>query len=107
MQIFSIFIPTVNFFNGISGIHRSMAQHTSAEKQARKALKNRASNRRYSSMLKTAVKRVRLAKDKDKAKSELLRTTKLLDQLAARGLIHRNKAANQKSKLTKLVNAIK
>ena len=57
--------------------------------------------------MKTVIKRVRQAKEKDKAHSELLRAVKLLDQLAAKGVIHRNKAANQKSSLTKYVNTIK
>lgn len=54
--------------------------------------------------MKTAVKRVRTATDKEKALVELKKTTKLLDQMAAKGIIHKNKAANNKSVLTKLVN---
>lgn len=56
--------------------------------------------------MRTAVKRVRSTKDKAKAQEELKKTVKLLDQLAARGVIHRNKAANAKSRLTKLVNSL-
>jgi small subunit ribosomal protein S20 len=84
-----------------------MAQHASAQKQARKALKNRARNRQYMSAMKTAIKRVRQAGDKEKARAALQRAMKLLDQLAAKGMIHRNKAANQKSSLTKFLNAMK
>jgi small subunit ribosomal protein S20 len=57
--------------------------------------------------MKTMIKNVRTAKEKAKAQEALQKTVKLLDRLAAKGLIHRNKAANQKSKLTKLVNAMK
>jgi len=53
------------------------------------------------------IKKVRTAKEKGKAQEALQKTVKLLDQLAARGIIHPNKAANQKSKLTRLVNALK
>ena len=57
--------------------------------------------------MRSAIKRVRSIKDKEKAHAELLKTVKLLDQLAAKGIIHRNKAAHNKSRLTKLVNTLK
>ena len=84
-----------------------MAQHASAAKQARQAKRHHVQNKHYRSLLKTVIKRVRQAKEKEKANSELRRAVKLLDQLAAKGIIHRNKAANQKSSLTKYVNTIK
>ncbi|MBI1804048.1 MAG: 30S ribosomal protein S20 [Ignavibacteriae bacterium] len=84
-----------------------MAQHLSAERQARKALKHRTRNKAYMSRMKTAIKRVREEKDKEKASTALKRVTKLLDQLAAKGIIHRNNAANKKSSLTKYVSSIK
>ncbi|MBI5476623.1 MAG: 30S ribosomal protein S20 [Ignavibacteriales bacterium] len=84
-----------------------MAQHLSAERQARKALKNRIRNRAYASKMKTAIKRVRDAKEKEKASAELKKAVKLLDQMAAKGLIHSNNAANKKSSLTKFVSSLK
>jgi ribosomal protein S20 len=42
-----------------------------------------------------------------KAVAELKKTVKLLDQLAAKGVIHKNTAANQKSRLAKLINTLK
>jgi len=57
--------------------------------------------------MRTAIKRVRASKEKEKAVPELQKTVKLLDQLAARGVIHKNKAANNKSALTKYVNSLK
>ncbi len=84
-----------------------MAQHLSAERQARKALKHRTRNKAYMSRMKTAIKRVRQEKEKEKASAELKRVVKLLDQLAAKGIIHRNNAANKKSSLTKYVASIK
>jgi len=56
--------------------------------------------------MKNAIKRVRSAKDKTSAASELRKTVKLLDQLAAKGIIHPNKAANDKSKLSRFVNTL-
>jgi small subunit ribosomal protein S20 len=84
-----------------------MARHISAERQARKALKHRSRNKSYKSKMNTAVKKVRSAKGKDEAAAALAKINKLLDQLAARGIIHRNNAANKKSRLTRYVNAMK
>ena len=84
-----------------------MAQHLSAVRQARKSLKHRAVNRAYMSKMKTAIRRVREEKEKEKAATELKRVVKLLDQLAAKGIIHSNNAANKKSSLTKFVASMK
>jgi small subunit ribosomal protein S20 len=84
-----------------------MAQHKSAEKRARQAVRRADRNAQWKSRMRTAIKRVRAAKEKDKAVPELQKTVKLLDQLAAKGVIHKNKAANNKSALTKYVNSLK
>jgi small subunit ribosomal protein S20 len=84
-----------------------MAQHLSAERQARRAIKHRLRNKAYMSKMKTAVKRVRGLKEKEKAATALKQVTKLLDQLAAKGIIHRNNAANKKSSLSKYVSTLK
>ena len=84
-----------------------MAQHLSAERQARRALRHRARNRAYLSKMKTAMKRVRQSKEKGKAAASLKEVVKLLDQLAAKGVIHRNNAANKKSRLMKFVSTLK
>ncbi len=81
-----------------------MAQHPSALKRARASKRRELRNTALKTRMKTAVKRVRTATDKEKALVELKKTTKLLDQMAAKGIIHKNKAANNKSALTKLVN---
>lgn len=84
-----------------------MAQHKSAEKRARQAVHKAERNAQWKSRMRTAIKRVRAAKEKDKAVPELQKTVKLLDQLAAKGVIHKNRAANNKSALTKYVNSLK
>ena len=84
-----------------------MAQHASAAKQARQAQRRRLRNKHYQSLMKTMIKKVRTTKEKEKAQQVLRQTVKLLDKLATKGIIHHNNAANQKSKLTKLVNAMK
>ena len=83
-----------------------MAQHLSAERQARRAVRHLIQNRTYMSRMKTAIKRVRALKQKEKAIVELQRVCKLLDQLASKGIIHRNNAANKKSSLTRYVASL-
>jgi small subunit ribosomal protein S20 len=83
-----------------------MAQHASAEKAARQAEKRNLRNRSARAKMKTAIKKVRGEKEKAKATIALTKVVKLLDQLAAKGIIHKNKAANQKSALMKFVNKL-
>ncbi|MBU1297627.1 MAG: 30S ribosomal protein S20 [Bacteroidetes bacterium] len=83
-----------------------MAQHASAEKAARQAEKRNLRNRSALAKMKTAIKKVRGEKEKAKATIALTKVVKLLDQLAAKGIIHKNKAANQKSALMKFVNKL-
>ena len=84
-----------------------MAQHKSAEKKARQSKRRASRNTQWKSRMRKAVKRVRAMTDKEKAAAELKKTVKLLDQLAAKGVIHRNTASNQKSRLTKFVSTLK
>lgn len=84
-----------------------MAQHKSAGKRARQSVRRHARNKAYLSRLKTLMKKVRSSKDRENAATALKVAVKTLDQLAAKGVIHKNTAANQKSRLTKFVNAIK
>lgn len=84
-----------------------MAQHKSAEKRARISNRRSVRNTVWKSKMRTAIKRVRSTTERDKALVELHKTAKLLDQLAAKGIIHKNKAANNKSSLTRFVNTLK
>ena len=84
-----------------------MPQHKSARKRVRQSLRRALRNKGSISRMKRLVRKVRSTKEKDKAAVALKHAVKFLDQLASKGVIHRNKAANQKSKLTKLVNALK
>ncbi len=84
-----------------------MAQHKSAEKRARISKRRAVRNAQWRTKMRSAIKRVRSAKEKEAAFAELKKTVKLLDQLAAKGVIPKNNAANNKSALTKLVNKMK
>jgi len=84
-----------------------MAQHKSAEKRARQNVRRHARNKAAMSKMKSLIRKVRSAKEKDKGVAALKIAVKTLDQLAAKGLIHKNKASNQKSSLTKFVSTLK
>ncbi len=72
-------------------------------KRARQNERTRTRNVLQRSRLKTAVKKVRTAENQEAAKQELVKTSALLDRLAAKKIIHKNKAANLKSKLAATV----
>lgn len=84
-----------------------MAQHKSAEKRTRQNAQRHMRNKAAISRMKTLIKNVRSATEKEKGVAALKVAVKALDQLAAKGVVHKNKAANQKSSLTKFVNGIK
>ena len=84
-----------------------MAQHKSAEKRARTSKRRAVRNKEMKSRMRSAIKRVRTSTEKEKALGELQKTVKLLDRLAAKGIIHKNMAANNKSNLTKFVSKLK
>ncbi|MDZ7262366.1 MAG: 30S ribosomal protein S20 [candidate division KSB1 bacterium] len=83
-----------------------MAHTLSAKRRIRTNLKAAQRNRYYKSTMKTAIKKVLTASDKTTAQEKLREAISLLDKLACKGIIHKNKAANQKSRLTKRVNAL-
>lgn len=70
-------------------------------------MRRHARNKAAITRMKTMIKKVRSAKEKDEATAALKIAVKTLDQLVSKGVIHKNKAANQKSSLTKYVNTIK
>jgi len=84
-----------------------MAHHKSAFKRIRTSRKRRLVNRQRKSQLLTLTKAVRNATSKEEAQTALQRVLPYLDKIASKNVIHANKAANQKSKLTKLEYRVK
>jgi small subunit ribosomal protein S20 len=84
-----------------------MPQHKSAEKRVRQGARRAERNKAKVSKLRTLVKKVRTAKTREDASKALPSAVKFLDQVAAQGIIHKNKAANLKSSLTKQTNNAK
>ena len=83
-----------------------MAHHKSAIKRIRSSETRRLRNRIMRKKLHTLTKAVRNAEKKDDAQQALKADTSYLDQLASRGIVHKNRAANYKSKLTRRVNSL-
>jgi small subunit ribosomal protein S20 len=83
-----------------------MANHKSAKKRIRANDTKRLRNRYYAKTTRNAVKKLRLTKDSKEAQENLPKVISLLDKLAKRNVIHKNKAANLKSKLTRHVNGL-
>ena len=63
-------------------------------------------NRYYSKTMRNALRDIRAIEDKNEASSKLSAMTSMIDKLAKRGMIHKNKAANLKSGLMKKINAL-
>jgi len=83
-----------------------MPQHKSAEKRVRQNIKRRTRNVQKRTQIKTSIKKVKSASDKEHAQNELKAAVSILDRMSTKGLIHKNKAANLKSKLTKMVDGM-
>jgi len=80
-----------------------MAQHKSAKKRIRQDDKKRLHNRYYKKSTRTAIKNLRDMTDKSEAEKFLNKVISMIDRLAKKNNIHKNKAANLKSKLTRHV----
>ena len=87
-----------------------MANIKSAKKRAKQTVVRNARNVAQRSMLRSAVKKVVKALDANDAagaETAFASAQPLLDRMAARGLIHKNKAARHKSRLTARIKALK
>lgn len=86
-----------------------MANIKSAKKRILVIEKRTLENKIAMTKLKTVIKKFNAAVesgDKEAAKAAYLVAVKRIDQAAARGLIHKNKAAHKKSQFTKALNAM-
>lgn len=83
-----------------------MANHKSALKRVRQTAKRRVHNAYYHKTTRNAIRRLRSNTDKTDASAKLPSVIAMIDKLAKRSIIHKNKASNLKSSLTKHVNAL-
>jgi small subunit ribosomal protein S20 len=83
-----------------------MANHKSALKRIRSNEAKRLRNKYQHKTARNAVRNLRATTDKTEAEGMLVKVTSMLDKLAKNNIIHKNKAANIKSKLAKHVAAL-
>jgi len=83
-----------------------MAHHKSALKRIRSNESKRVRNRYQHKSTRTFVRKLEATTDKKEAQDLLKKVVAMIDKLAKNNIIHNNKAANQKSRLTKLVNEL-
>jgi ribosomal protein S20 len=83
-----------------------MANHKSSLKRIRQTESRRLRNRYYAKTARNAVRNLRKITDKAQAAETLVKVTSLLDRLAAKRTISKNKASNLKSKLARHINKL-
>jgi small subunit ribosomal protein S20 len=82
----------------------SMANHKATKKDVRQAAKRRDRNRYYGKTTRNAIRDLKENKEKPAYDESLPVVASMIDKLAKRGIIHKNKAANLKSKLARKSN---
>lgn len=83
-----------------------MAQHKSAERRVRTSEKRRVRNRADKSKMKNLVKQLKSSTDKKQAEELYKDVTSLLDKISTKNVVHKNFAANKKSKLARFVKQL-
>jgi small subunit ribosomal protein S20 len=83
-----------------------MANHSATKKDVRKSRKRNERNRYYGKTTRNAIRDIKAVEEKSKAAGQLPEVSAMIDKLAKRGIIHKNKAANLKSKLARNVNKL-
>ena len=78
-----------------------MANHKSSIKRIRQSEARRLHNRYYAKTMRNAVRKFRTLTDKTEAEAQLPKLQSMIDKVAKRNIIHKNKAGNLKSKLTR------
>ena len=83
-----------------------MANHKSSLKRMRQTKKRTERNRYGAKTMRNALKKFRTSEDKQEVAELFPKVSAMLDKLAKRNVIHKNKAGNLKSQMAKRVNAM-
>lgn len=83
-----------------------MANHSATKKDVRQASKRRERNRYYGKTTRNAIRDLKTNTEPKVYEEQLPTVVSMIDKLAKRGIIHKNKAANLKSKLAKKATAV-
>lgn len=76
-----------------------MSKNLSVQKRIRQAEKARVRNKHYKTLMKSMIKKVKTAGSKVEAEPLYHEAVSIIDSIAGKGIIHKNNAANKKSKL--------
>ncbi len=80
-----------------------MANHKATKKDTRQVATRKARNKYYGKTTRNAMRNLAAVTDKAKASEDMPKVIAMLDKLAKRNIIHKNKAANLKSSMMKRV----
>ena len=83
-----------------------MANHKATKKDTRQLAKRREKNRYQGKTTRNAMRDLRATTDATEAKENLPAVLSKIDKLAKKGVIHKNKAANLKSSLSKAIGKL-
>lgn len=83
-----------------------MANHKATKKDVRQAAKRRDRNRYYGKTTRNAVRDLKALKEEKAYDEKLPSVIAMIDKLAKRGVIHKNKASNLKSKLSRKTETV-
>lgn len=83
-----------------------MANHSATKKSVRKNAKRNERNRYQGKTTRNSIRDFKVIDTKATALEGLPKLTSKIDKLAKRGIIHKNKAANLKSKLTRAIQSL-
>jgi len=83
-----------------------MAHHKSAKKRIRQTAKRRLENRYFAKTARNAIRDLRAMGKKSEAQDKLKDVVSMIDKLAKKNIIHKNKASNLKSSLALFVNGL-
>ena len=83
-----------------------MANNASAKKCIRQNERHRLHNRYYAKTTRNAIRDIRNTTDKAKAEADAPKVYAMIDKLAKKGVIHKNKAANLKSGIALYINKL-
>ncbi|MBC7688185.1 MAG: 30S ribosomal protein S20 [Aquabacterium sp.] len=83
-----------------------MANHSATKKDVRQSSKRNERNRYYGKTTRNAIRDIKAIEEKAGATEKQPLVASMIDKLAKRGTIHKNKAANLKSKLARRINSL-
>ncbi|MCC6186617.1 MAG: 30S ribosomal protein S20 [Chitinophagaceae bacterium] len=83
-----------------------MANHKATRKDVRQSEKRRDRNRYYGKTTRNAIRKLLAIADKTEAATEMPKVISMIDKLAKRNIIHKNKASNLKSGIAVAINKL-